>query len=587
MKQLEEVDKSLSRGSKRLYIEEINQGNIEMPDRRHLTLYRLRDTIDGNAVDFKNVLKGSKTAKEHLPSNPGTLDFEAKLLVATSQPEQPAWTDLFDGDFADLKIPKVRRVDGLLLVRISIDGNSPMFALTFGQGRHLLKPEVILPSHGLTVALNAIYRGSDSADHIRSVDSKTIDQNVINTRRQADRRTSFDRFLVDTSHDFLRSIVGRPTDPRFWGGRLSGSNSLSTAPEIDFKDIGAFCRQVHLTFKKGRPKDFAWTETLQAVDDASLRAKLFDKSVEVLSQTDDLVLAIPEIIEWDNVAFFSATCLPDLKFLDPEELDLTASLAALEKPKKVTLANLRKWKLEGYDGADKLLYSWSLLRCLSGQFEFDGNTYVVSEGEFYRVEPDFLKRLNKFIEGIKPTGLKFPIAIEDPPEGEYNELAANSSDQYLLLDKQTVKLDTQTSPIEVCDLLTEGGAFVHVKRKLGSSSLSHLFAQGSVSADLLLMSPEFRRKFDAKITAAENLRVNQSNDEGFKGKFQRFKDVNVDPRKHEIVYAVAAQWKGRKLVEALPFFSKINLRRHVEELRRMGYSVTFAKIEATPRPKTD
>lgn len=558
-----------------------------MPDRRNLTLYRLRDTIGGKTVNFDNVLKDPKVAKAHLPSNPGDLDFDAKLFVSISKLDKPTWTDLFDTDFTNLRIPKVRRVDGLLLVQIAINGKSPMFALSFGQGRHLLKSEAILPSHGLTVALNAIYRGSDSADHIRSVDSKTIDQNVINTRRQADRRTSFDRFLVDTKHDFLRSIVGRPTDPSFWGGRLSGSNGLSTAPEIDFNDLGTFCRHVYLTFEKGRPRDFAWTETLQAVDDAPLRAMLLDKSVEVLSQSDDLVLAIPEIIEWDDVAFFSATCLPDLTFLDPEDLDLKVSLSGLKNPKKLTLANLRRWKLEGYNTANEVLHSWPLLRCLSGQFELDGKTYVVSEGEFYRVEPDFLKRLNKFIEEIAPTDLKFPVAIEDPPEGDYNELAANSSDEYLLLDKKTVKLDTQTSPIEACDLLTEGGAFVHVKRKLGSSSLSHLFAQGSVSADLLLMSPEFRRKLDIQIKAAENLRAEQTKDDVFKGKFRRFKDVNVDPRNHEIVYAIAAQWKSRKLVEALPFFSKINLRRHVEELRRMGYNVTFAKIEATPRPKKD
>jgi len=79
-------------------------------------------------------------------------------------------------------------------------------------------------------------------------------------------------------------------------------------------------------------------------------------------------------------------------------------------------------------------------------------------------------------------------------------------------------------------------------------------------------------------------RKNETGDASFDGKFSVFGDTPIDTKKHEIVYAVAAEWRGRDLVEALPFFSKINLRRHVEELVRMGFPVTFARIEATPRP---
>ncbi|TAM66290.1 MAG: hypothetical protein EPN48_17930 [Microbacteriaceae bacterium] len=40
--------------------------------------------------------------------------------------------------------------------------------------------------------------------------------------------------------------------------------------------------------------------------------------------------------------------------------------------------------------------------------------------------------------------------------------------------------------MEFCDVLSSGGDLVHVKRKSRSSTLSHLFAQGSVSATTLL-----------------------------------------------------------------------------------------------------
>ena len=43
--------------------------------------------------------------------------------------------------------------------------------------------------------------------------------------------------------------------------------------------------------------------------------------------------------------------------------------------------------------------------------------------------------------------------------------------------------------------MTNNKQFIHVKhRKGGSAGLSHLFAQGSVSAEILLGDKEFRKK---------------------------------------------------------------------------------------------
>ena len=275
--------------------------------------------------------------------------------------------------------------------------------------------------------------------------------------------------------------------------------------------------------------------------------------------------------------------MPEIKFVDPEELDLRTSLGDLVTQKKITLGNLRKWKLEAFNQNNEVIHSWSLIHCVSGQFKLGAETYVVSDGYFFKVDLNFLTALDSFVDKIEDTKCILPIAKEDPPEGDYNALAANGSEDYLLLDKRMVKLTSQTSTIEACDLLTVDGAFIHVKRKLGSSSLSHLFAQGSVSADLLLMSRDFRTKIDKVIVAAEDERAHATGDDAFKKRFPRFDGKVVDPKDHEIVYAVVAEWRGRELAEALPFFSKINLRRHVETLNRMGYKVTFAKIEATPR----
>ncbi|MEO0490288.1 MAG: DUF6119 family protein, partial [Cyanobacteria bacterium J06659_2] len=115
-------------------------------------------------------------------------------------------------------------------------------------------------------------------------------------------------------------------------------------------------------------------------------------------------------------------------------------------------------------------------------------------------------------------------------------------------------------------------------RKLSSSSLSHLFAQGFVSSDLLVTSAEYRDACVRKIddAAAERKPGNAS----YRSQFNFIRASAVEPSEIEVVYAIAAQWNGRSLVEALPFFSKVNLRRFRKELRRLGYRVTYSRIDA-------
>jgi uncharacterized protein (TIGR04141 family) len=119
---------------------------------------------------------------------------------------------------------------------------------------------------------------------------------------------------------------------------------------------------------------------------------------------------------------------------------------------------------------------------------------------------------------------------------------------------------------------------IHVKRKLSSSSLSHLFSQGFVSADLLVTSKEYRLACVEKIDDAAAERM--PGDASYRSQFNFIQAGAVEPSEIEVVYAIVAKWKGKSLVEALPFFSKVNLRRVGKDLRRMGYKVAHLRIDA-------
>jgi uncharacterized protein (TIGR04141 family) len=108
---------------------------------------------------------------------------------------------------------------------------------------------------------------------------------------------------------------------------------------------------------------------------------------------------------------------------------------------------------------------------------------------------------------------------------------------------------------------------VHVKRDLGSSDLSHLFAQGAVSAELLQSDRDFCKAAQRVVDRVAGNR-----------RFSIFFPKLVVASKYEIVYAIIADWRGRHLSEVLPFFSKVNLRAFCQRLLGRGFKVSCLPI---------
>lgn len=101
-----------------------------------------------------------------------------------------------------------------------------------------------------------------------------------------------------------------------------------------------------------------------------------------------------------------------------------------------------------------------------------------------------------------------------------------------------------------------------MKRYRGSATLSHLFSQGLVSAELFCSVREFREA------------VNEFLPEGY-----RLPDVARRPNSEEFEVVFAIISKSRNPLK-LPFFSRVNLKNAVQRLRAFGYRASVAKIQA-------
>jgi uncharacterized protein (TIGR04141 family) len=85
------------------------------------------------------------------------------------------------------------------------------------------------------------------------------------------------------------------------------------------------------------------------------------------------------------------------------------------------------------------------------------------------------------------------------------------------------------------------------------------------------MNPDFRA------AAADKVKTEAAGKAGF----DFFSSGALTPSDFEVVYAIIASWDGRTPAQALPFFSKINLRQFTTTLRSRGFRVGFNRIHAT------
>jgi uncharacterized protein (TIGR04141 family) len=158
-------------------------------------------------------------------------------------------------------------------------------------------------------------------------------------------------------------------------------------------------------------------------------------------------------------------------------------------------------------------------------------------------------------------------------EDSFNKDAVTALAPALLMDKKLVNSRMQTTPVEVCDVLTADRRLIHAKLKFGSRDLSHLFSQGFVSATLLQSDSVFRDATHKKIKEL-----------GGGDSFDFFNIPSLQAPDFEIIYVIVAPWKGRTLSEALPFFSKVNLLRTMEDLINRGFRVAVARVDTSSAP---
>jgi uncharacterized protein (TIGR04141 family) len=276
-------------------------------------------------------------------------------------------------------------------------------------------------------------------------------------------------------------------------------------------------------------------------------------------------LAPPDVTDVEDIEHFVFGHDHDGRM---EDLDLGLYCSQiLERGLDMTIESLRRAKVGVvYGGTEQVHFLWSAFDCIVAEIpDGAGRLFVLSGGTWYQIEEDFARQVADAVNDRSRDPEFLPLRLVSETEPAYNQRAALETG-FHRLDGCLARPAGAASPLEFCDLLCNDGRIVHVKRRSRSSTLSHLFAQGLLSAELFVRERTFRTDLVAKLT-----------ERGQSAAAALIPESRPDPAVWEIVYAVLSD-SGPDDTESLPFFSQLNFKIAAERLENLNYRVSLRQI---------
>lgn len=490
----------------------------------------------------------------HQYSLDGRVLPHGSLYIGRSRPRAPHWLDFIrpgiEGALAPITGVSVSAV-------LFVESSGRRFALTFGYGRNLLKPEAIEHDFGLKVVLNRV-----DPENLRSIDVKSYEELTIHTRRQASRGSTFHAFGFNVAQDMVRSVTGNPKDTAF-ARRLAGSDGLAIALPIELRAIPDKCKDLLDAYRDDSyKKSFEFIDHLRSIRDPSLKRDLNKELERLLARKDTtgMHLAPPEPIDWEDVDGF--TYDTESHEATHAELDIAEYVSTTEG---LTVEALRKQRIGVMiRSTEHSVKKWTAFQALTCELMLHDKLFVLSGGEWFVVAQTFAERVRGRVAEVASTTVKLPHSTAGEHEQQYNERVANMLG-HALVDRKLI--NSFGTGVEPCDMFTASRQFIHVKRANKSAPLSHLFAQGVVAAEAFVSDDTFRRETHKLLESIDR-------------RFAKLVPTSTRPipANFEIVYAIATKADPR-WPASLPFFSQLNLVNAADRLARLGFRVCLTRID--------
>ncbi len=474
----------------------------------------------------------------------------------------PKWVNSMFGTAIDSSSLRSRSASAVLLVPIEISSDKRrIFAITFGYGLSLIDRSSIEERFGLKTVLNIA-----DVNSLRRIDKTSVAGNAMKSSEQLPKKASIGEFTMDIERDLLEGVSVSMKEEGPLEGTVKGADALNASIEIDMGNVLDVLTSLYDIYESNAyKKSFDWIDRISSVKSKTLIDRLDEKAVSLINASSPLIwMAIPDLIDWEQISGFKIVGDENLY----QDILIDKVVASLPRPlTEIKQLKHRMIKVLNSDGAYAVA-SWPSDRCLFGELDLDGKQYCVNGGKWYHVDNDYAHRIRESYDATPICSLPFPDWREGDYEKDYNKsLQEAASESCALMDAKNISYGGGSSRIELCDVLSSNGIFIHVKKYSGSAVLSHLFNQGLVSTQLIKSDDDFRAR------AAEKLKSENPDFE-----FALDRDCV-----HEVVYAIATIDDDER--PTIPFFSKVTFYYVKKQFEMLGIPVSLKAVHVGSQQK--
>lgn len=458
---------------------------------------------------------------------------------------------------------RVRSASAVLLVQ----AYGRIFAVTFGGGFHAIDPALTEPDFGLRVAANSIDPG-----RITLVDARGLGKGSRNATSRLPTPNEMFALGLLTDEEWIRRFGGHVKIDGF-AKTVSGADSLQlNASHFELSRLPDKLRQ---TLDLHQSEDYKQLFPF-------LTYFRRETNRETIQQLDDLVCAAMR--QRDTEVGFA---LPDEFNRAPDDYRLSRRRREHRLVELTTedvyeaIDELDGWRdplnaifVDEFDTDGKPMASRVPLRSyVVGTVRRRGagsvEDYTLTAGAWFRIDQEYVDVVDRYLRDYVvdlTDDVQLPVwdeaFLKQNVEGRYAEDRYNRwagrEKGYVVLD-QDLYHGRAGEHVEICDLLTPDKKLICVKRMDGSDKMSHLFQQGSVSAQLIMGNDEYQANLLAKFRSLVP-----------DAQFGSAADWTI-------VYAIATSKPG-DLKRIMYFFSRAALTMHGKSIRSRGFRLAIAKI---------
>lgn len=538
--------------------------NITLMLADNITMNNLSDLIEG--FDKKRIIY-PKNYEEGLENSP------CIIYKRQGEYKKPDWAEKLKKttgiDIADKLLNSLSQ-GASVLIPVTKNEKNYMFILNYATGHFSIKKTAINKYFGIYIAHKELVDGHAS---IKRGKSREISSNPVNIDRMFGKSINDENFnIIMEDNEVIREVTAYANNKKqFYHAMVGSYSSLNVTLNFDLADDEDYiplerlkeslCKLIDIydsVTEKDKKSLFKGLAPVEITEDMK---KII--SEKLLNNTNDFFFFEPETDI--NLAQIDHFRIGDVEYT---EFDINK----YAKTQNITYQNLEKAKVLILDDNGNELKEWNLLDCLYGEFEANGKVYFISHGELFDINKDKYEDIketmnsiedNSFMlsdEGVKRVNQSIQDYVSAGKEKIRREYCFNkelsselSAELFDDADKHILVYDTQ---IEVCDvLLPKNKVFIHSKIRRGPDSLSHLFAQGLVSADAYTRT-------NKRYVKAVNSKI--SNED---------KHLENEWEGSTVRYIILTNGKTEK---KLPFFAKMHLNNIVNDLRSKKMEVKLS-----------